>query len=136
MSAFLVFPYGTPADKVNSDLLYGGLRKPYAVGSVVWTEMRVRPQDRYIVVRMEPRPIFNYNSFTASPEDSTTSGVAVWTKPINDARPIPPTGSLDPVCGGWLWPYERDPRYPHVCPKCGSPAFIGFSHIDCKRGCR
>lgn len=26
-------------------------------------------------------------------------------------------------------------KYPHICPKCKGPAFIGFNQIDCKRNC-
>lgn len=25
--------------------------------------------------------------------------------------------------------------YPHLCPKCHGPAYIGFDKIDCSRGC-
>lgn len=26
-------------------------------------------------------------------------------------------------------------RYPHRCAKCGSPAYVGFSSVDCSKGC-
>ncbi len=29
-----------------------------------------------------------------------------------------------------------DERFPHECPKCSGPAYIGFSTVECKRGCR
>lgn len=29
----------------------------------------------------------------------------------------------------------RDDKYPHKCPRCGSPAYVGFSSIECSRGC-
>lgn len=49
--------------------------------------------------------------------------------------------------GGWYTEYEtwriddgdepkKDDKYPHKCPKCGGPAFIGFSHVDCKNKCK
>lgn len=25
--------------------------------------------------------------------------------------------------------------YPHVCPRCGRPAYIGFNAVDCSGGC-
>ena len=28
---------------------------------------------------------------------------------------------------------KRD--YPHVCPRCGAPAYIGFAKIDCSAAC-
>jgi hypothetical protein len=27
-------------------------------------------------------------------------------------------------------------RYPHICPKCGGPAYIGLCNTDCKAGCK
>lgn len=27
-------------------------------------------------------------------------------------------------------------RFPHKCPRCGSPAYLGFSSIDCSKGCQ
>lgn len=27
-------------------------------------------------------------------------------------------------------------RYPHVCPRCKSPAYIGFVQVDCSTNCR
>lgn len=30
----------------------------------------------------------------------------------------------------------RDDRFPHVCDRCGSAAFIGLNIIECKAGCR
>lgn len=27
------------------------------------------------------------------------------------------------------------PHYPHVCPTCKAPAYIGFSKVDCSAGC-
>lgn len=26
--------------------------------------------------------------------------------------------------------------YPHVCPRCGEPAYVGFSTVDCLIGCQ
>lgn len=26
-------------------------------------------------------------------------------------------------------------RYPHSCPRCGGPAYVGLNDIDCKGGC-
>lgn len=31
---------------------------------------------------------------------------------------------------------KKDDKYPHKCPKCGGPAYIGFSDINCKNKCR
>lgn len=28
-----------------------------------------------------------------------------------------------------------DPIFPHTCPTCKSPAYIGFSVIDCSKNC-
>lgn len=25
--------------------------------------------------------------------------------------------------------------YPHVCPRCGKPAYVGFAKVDCSGGC-
>jgi hypothetical protein len=30
---------------------------------------------------------------------------------------------------------DRDDRYPHRCPRCGAPAFIGFNQVDCSKRC-
>jgi hypothetical protein len=27
-------------------------------------------------------------------------------------------------------------RYPHKCPKCTGPAYIGFNSVECSRGCK
>jgi hypothetical protein len=27
-------------------------------------------------------------------------------------------------------------KYPHKCPKCGKPAYVGFSSIDCSANCK
>lgn len=27
-------------------------------------------------------------------------------------------------------------RYPHACPHCTGPAYVGFNRIDCARACR
>ncbi len=27
-------------------------------------------------------------------------------------------------------------KYPHKCPHCGGPAYVGFSSVDCQAGCR
>ena len=31
----------------------------------------------------------------------------------------------------------RDPRFPHDCPRCGAPAYVGVvpAALDCTRGC-
>lgn len=26
-------------------------------------------------------------------------------------------------------------KCPHKCPKCGSPAYVGFSSVECSKGC-
>lgn len=32
---------------------------------------------------------------------------------------------------------QVDPgRFPHTCPRCRAPAYVGFSDVDCSRGCR
>ncbi len=33
------------------------------------------------------------------------------------------------------YPDKPDPNYPHKCPKCQAPAYMGFSKIDCKAKC-
>jgi hypothetical protein len=30
----------------------------------------------------------------------------------------------------------QEEKWPHVCPNCGAPAYIGFSNIDCSKKCR
>lgn len=30
---------------------------------------------------------------------------------------------------------KKDDRYPHVCPRCKGPAYVGFSNVDCKAKC-
>lgn len=32
----------------------------------------------------------------------------------------------------------KDPRFPHKCPRvgCGAPAYVGFSDLQCSKGCR
>jgi hypothetical protein len=30
---------------------------------------------------------------------------------------------------------KKDERYPHKCPRCKGPAYIGFSSVDCKAKC-
>lgn len=35
-----------------------------------------------------------------------------------------------------ILPQLPDPsRYPHVCPRCSGPAYIGAVEVDCARGC-
>lgn len=29
----------------------------------------------------------------------------------------------------------KDKHYPHKCPRCKGPAYVGFSSIDCKTKC-
>lgn len=29
----------------------------------------------------------------------------------------------------------QDNRYPHICPRCGDPAYIGLNNVDCSGGC-
>lgn len=51
---------------------------------------------------------------------------------------------MDAEESGWRWlpefpPEEKsrkDEKYPHKCPKCGGPAYVGFSSVDCKNKCR
>ena len=31
---------------------------------------------------------------------------------------------------------DKESKYPHVCPKCGSPAYIGLTNLDCSGGCK
>jgi hypothetical protein len=31
---------------------------------------------------------------------------------------------------------NKEDRYPHKCPKCGSPAYVGFASLDCSKGCK
>lgn len=30
----------------------------------------------------------------------------------------------------------KDTRFPHTCPRCGNPAYIGFTAIECSASCR
>lgn len=30
----------------------------------------------------------------------------------------------------------RDHRYPHTCPRCNGPAYVGAVEVDCSRGCK
>jgi hypothetical protein len=30
----------------------------------------------------------------------------------------------------------KDDRFPHVCPRCGGPAYIGALDVDCKTRCK
>lgn len=30
---------------------------------------------------------------------------------------------------------ESDDRFPHKCPSCGGPAYIGLMNTECKGGC-
>ncbi len=33
-------------------------------------------------------------------------------------------------------PPEKDPHFPHECPRCHGPAYVGGNNnVDCKRGC-
>lgn len=43
---------------------------------------------------------------------------------------------------GWQWNIggekekpKDDDRYPHKCPKCGGPAYVGFTDVECKNRC-
>ena len=31
---------------------------------------------------------------------------------------------------------DRDARYPHQCPRCSGPAYVGFVSVDCKLRCK
>lgn len=32
---------------------------------------------------------------------------------------------------------STDPsRYPHICPRCNGPAYVGVVEMDCSRGCK
>ena len=47
-------------------------------------------------------------------------------------KPAPPREILAQLGKG-----RPDPSmYPHVCPFCGSKAFIGFNQVDCMEACR
>jgi len=32
-------------------------------------------------------------------------------------------------------PTPSSDKYPHKCPRCGSPAYLGFSSVECSMGC-
>lgn len=52
-------------------------------------------------------------SLAAKPED------VMWVEDIPDTKPA----------------LEPDPTFPHTCPACKAPAYIGFSAIDCSKNC-
>jgi hypothetical protein len=29
----------------------------------------------------------------------------------------------------------KDPNYPGICPRCGGPAYVGATSVDCKGKC-
>lgn len=31
---------------------------------------------------------------------------------------------------------ENDKIYPHKCPRCKGPAYVGFLNVDCRNGCK
>jgi hypothetical protein len=31
-------------------------------------------------------------------------------------------------------PVDRE-RFPHDCPRCGGPAYVGLNDVDCSKGC-
>lgn len=31
---------------------------------------------------------------------------------------------------------NQQQRFPHVCPRCGAPAYAGLFVVDCSKGCR
>lgn len=47
------------------------------------------------------------------------------------------------VFGGTLWDLYQSSsshvvettEFPHKCPTCSAPAYIGFSRVDCSKGC-
>lgn len=39
--------------------------------------------------------------------------------------------------GDYLLPKRPDlSRFPHLCPRCGSAAYVGLNEVDCSEGCR
>lgn len=61
------------------------------------------------------------------------------TETPDDFKEIPPC-----VCGFWDWKEikrasddtGKSADFPHKCPQCASPAYIGFSSVQCSAGCR
>lgn len=39
-------------------------------------------------------------------------------------------------CSSASLPAEPNQVYPHKCPQCGGPAYIGAFKVDCKGGCK
>lgn len=33
-------------------------------------------------------------------------------------------------------PKAKDDKYPHECPRCHGPAYIGLNSVDCKAKCK
>ncbi len=31
---------------------------------------------------------------------------------------------------------DSDDRYPHRCPRCSGPAYVGLQNVDCRTDCR
>jgi len=55
--------------------------------------------------------------------------------------------SYDPVDWGWVLPYKEHTdaeeailahlsKFPHKCPACNGPAYIGLNQIECKQSCK
>ncbi len=40
------------------------------------------------------------------------------------------------VVDGMPIPLPDPSRYPHVCPRCSGPAYVGAVEVDCARGCK
>lgn len=57
-----------------------------------------------------------------------------WTGVISDPPPNW-TSAATPNIPFLIDQAKEDEKYPHKCPKCNGPAYIGLAHIDCKYNC-
>lgn len=46
-----------------------------------------------------------------------------------------PAASIDSSCVQSNKPPKTIDHYPHSCPRCQSPAYVGLLSVDCSKGC-
>ncbi len=91
--------------------------------------MFVRPHD--LDGNVYPVGDSHYWHFFANVGDGTLRGI--WGSLISYGEPRSPAAYLvrDDAVG-----LVAATDYPHLCPRCRGPAYVGFREIDCQRKCR
>jgi len=52
-----------------------------------------------------------------------------------EQSPVSRPRTMQEWLDAWGSPQLDLSRFPHTCPRCGDPAYIGFTTIECSKGC-